>query len=105
MQEGHHDSFGFAVRRAMEAVDTVLVEELELRFEKQVFLVTSMIQGFEVTLPDRYLNPVLLMVNRIVKAGADNLVGHLRCPSNLVKRLVAEEDPIVLHGVWVAICL
>ena len=69
----------------MEAVDTVLVEELELRFEKQVFQVTSMIQGFEVTLPDRYLNPVLLMVNR----------GHLRFPSNLVKRLVAQEHPIV----------
>ena len=105
MQEGHHDSFGFAVRRAMEAVDTELVEELVLRSEKQVFLVTCMIQGFEVTLLDRYLNLVLLMVNSIVTVGAYKLVEHHRFPSNLVKRLVAEEDPVVRLGVWVAICL
>ena len=79
----------------MEAVDTVLVEELELRFEIQVFQVTSMIHGFEVTLQDRYLNPVLLMVIR----------GHLRFLSILVKRLVGQEHPIDRVGVWISTCL
>ena len=113
-EEGYHETLGCAAAmRALEVVDTEPVEELRLHCEKQVFRVTSMNQGFEIPLLDRYLKCVSQMVSNIVSLGAYNPVEHHRCPrcsffrkrGNLVKRLVAEEDPVVWVGDWVAICL
>ena len=105
-EEGYHETLGCAAAmRALEVVDTEPVEELRLHCEKQVFRVTSMNQGFEIPLLDRYLKCVSQMVSNIVSLGAYNPVEHHRFPSNPVKRLVAEEDQVVWLGMRDVICL
>ena len=97
VQEGEHQFFGCEASRAITEVDTELVaEELGLHVDNQFFLVNLTHHGVLLSLLDPYLNLIWEMLNNIVTVGALTTVEYHRFPrTQQVKRLVAQEEPVV----------